>query len=67
MECSHNMRVISEDVESLDSVAELYFETRDYDGDEEACDSPYDDSCSESGDEPNEDEDFTDGSETDMT
>ena len=67
MECSHNMRVISEDVESLDSVAELYFETRDYDGDEEACDSPYDDSRSESGDEPNEDEDFTDGSETDMT
>ena len=67
MECSHNMCVISEDVESLDSVAELYFETRDYDGDEEACDSPYDDSSSESGDEPNEDEDFTDGSETDMT
>ena len=67
MECSHNMRVISEDVESLDSVAELYFETRDYDGDEEACDSPYDDSSSESGDEPNEDEDFTDGSEMDMT
>ena len=52
------MRVVTEDVNSFDEVAELYFEARDNANDEEAYDSPWDeDDSSESGEESNEEED----------
>ena len=63
------MRVVSEDVDSFDQVAELYFEARDNADDEEAYDSPWDDEdSSESGEESNEEEDFMciDSLETDL-
>ena len=51
-------RVVTEDVDSFDKVAELYFEARDNANDEEAYDSPWDrDDSSESGEESNEEED----------
>ena len=42
--------VVTEDADSFDKVAELYFEARDNANDEEAYDSPWDeDDSSESG------------------
>ena len=50
--------VVTEDADSFDKVAELYFEARDNANDEEAYDSPWDeDDSSESGEESNEEED----------
>ena len=44
------MRVVTEDVDSFDKVAELYFEAGDNANGEEAYDSPWDgDNSSESG------------------
>ena len=62
MDCSRTevsyLRVVTEDIDSLDKVAELYFEARDNTDDEEAYDSPWDeDDSSESGKESNEEDD----------
>ena len=62
MECSRSeiscLRFGTEDVDSFDKGAELYFEARDNANDEETYDSPWDeDNSSESGEEPNEEED----------
>ena len=62
MDCSRAevsyLHVVTEDVDSFDKVAELYFEARDNANDEEAYDSPWDkDDSSESGEESNEEED----------
>ena len=52
------LRVVTEDADSFDKVAELYFEARDNANDEEAYDSPWDeDDSSESSEESNEEED----------
>ena len=61
-ECSRSeiscLHVGTEDVDSFDKGAELYFEARDNANDEETYDSPWDeDNSSESGEEPNEEED----------
>ena len=49
---------MTEDADSFDKVAELYFEARDNANDEEAYESPWDeDDSSESGKESNEEED----------
>ena len=63
MDCSRRkvlyLRVVTEDVDSFDNVAELYFEARDNADDEEAYDSPWDEEdSSESGEESNEEEEF---------
>ena len=62
MDCSRSeisyLRVVTEDVDSFDKVAELYFEARDNANDEEAYDSPWEeDNSSESGEESNKEED----------
>ena len=49
------LRLMTEDADSFDKVAELYFEARDTD-DEKAYDSPWEDHSSESGEESNEEE-----------
>ena len=54
MDCSRTeisyLRVVTEDVDSFDKVAELYFEAGDNANGEEAYDSPWDgDNSSESG------------------
>ena len=57
-----------EDENGVREVAELYFETRDCDINEDASDSPVDDSSSESGEEPDEEEILNfDCSETDLS
>ena len=62
MDCSRSeisyLRAVTEDVDSFDKVAKLYFKARDNANDEEAYDSPWDeDNSSESGKESNEEED----------
>ena len=58
----------SKNDDGVREVAELYFETRDCDVNEEASDTWVDDSSSESGNEPDEDEEFNfDNSETDLS
>ena len=62
MDCSRTefsyLRVVTEDADSFDKVAEWYFEARDSADDEEDHDSPWDeDDSSESGKESNEEED----------
>lgn len=53
------LRVVTEDVDSFDKVAELYFEAGDNGDDKEAYDSPWDeDDSSESGEESNEEDDL---------
>ena len=60
--------VNSEDEDSVREAAELYFETRDCDVNGHASDTSVDDSSSESGEEPDEDEEFNfDSSETDLS
>ena len=64
----YSVCVNSEDDDAVREVAELYFETRDCDVNEDASDSPVDDSDSENGEEPDEDEEFDfDSSETDLS
>ena len=56
------------DEDGVCEVAELYFETRDCDVNGDASDTSVDDSSSESGEEPDEDEEFNfDSSETDLS
>ena len=57
----------SEDEDGVREVTELYFETRDCDVNEDASDSPVDDSSSKSGEEPDVEELIFDSSETDLS
>ena len=70
MECYrtevYGVCINSEDDDGVREVAELYFETRDCDINEDATDTPVDDSSSESGEEPDEEEFNFDSSETDL-
>ena len=61
------MCVNSEDEDGVREVTELYFETRDCDVNEDATDTPVDDSSSESSEEPDEEEFNFDSSETDLS
>ena len=59
---------VNEDEDGVREVAELYFETRDCDVNEDASDTPVDDSSSESGEDADEEEEFDfDSSETDLS